>query len=139
MPMLKLSLKSIRLAFPPKLSATHMHDALAKRKTTTAHARSAMRAVGIARLLGGHDRLVRLADLERADGLEEAGAVVRAGRLLVGRHLLGELAVELGARVAQLRLDVDELLDVLDLAVHLDDRHRVAVPVVLVRGDLDAR
>ena len=51
-------------------------------------------------LLG--ELLVDLADLEGAKRLHEAGAVVRAGRVLVLDDLLGELAVELGARVAQL-------------------------------------
>ena len=51
-------------------------------------------------LLG--ELLVDLADLEGAKRLHEAGAVVRAGRVLVLDDLLGQLAVELGARVAQL-------------------------------------
>ena len=51
-------------------------------------------------LLG--ELLVDLTDLEGAEGLHEAGAVVRAGRVLVLHDLLGQLAVELGARVAHL-------------------------------------
>ena len=51
-------------------------------------------------LLG--ELLVDLADLEGAQGLHEAGAVVRARRVLVLDDLLGQLAVELGARVAHL-------------------------------------
>ena len=55
----------------------------------------------IRRLRG--DLLVDLADLERAQRLHEAGAVVRARRVLVLDDLLGQLPVELGAGVAQLR------------------------------------
>ena len=51
-------------------------------------------------LLG--ELLVDLTDLERAQGLHEAGAVVRAGSVLVLDDLLRELAVELGAGVAHL-------------------------------------
>merc|ERR1711924_351464 len=47
--------------------------------------------------LCARDGLVGLADLERADRLEEASAVLGAGRVLVLDHLLGELAVVLGA------------------------------------------
>merc|ERR1712193_84177 len=61
------------------------------------------------------DLLVGLADLERAQRLEQARAVVRARRVLVLDDLLGPLAVELGARVAQVRLDVDELLELLPM------------------------
>merc|ERR1719171_2349073 len=48
--------------------------------------------------------LVHLADLERRERLEEAGAVVR-----------------------EVRLDVDELLEVVELAVHLEHAHLLAV------------
>ena len=64
---------------------------------------------------------VDLAELERREGLEEARAVVGAGGVGELEHLLGELAVELGARVREVRLDVDELLQVVELAVHLED------------------
>mmetsp|Transcript_21319 Transcript_21319/g.56133 ORF Transcript_21319/g.56133 Transcript_21319/m.56133 type:complete len:424 (+) Transcript_21319:199-1470(+) len=87
----------------------------------------------------GREGLERLADLEGADGLEEAGAVLRAGRVLVVDNLLGHLAVVLGAGVAQLRLDVDQLVERLDLAVHLEHRDGLAEPLVLVRLELDAR
>ena len=61
------------------------------------------------------DLLVDLADLEGAEGLEEAGAVVAARGVRELEQLLGELAVELGRGVREVALDVDELLEVVEL------------------------
>lgn len=58
----------------------------------------------------GRDALVHLAHLERHQRLQQARAVVAAREPAVLEHLLRDLAVELGAGVAQVRLDVDELL-----------------------------
>merc|ERR1711918_80908 len=80
-------------------------------------------------LLAG-EVLVHLADLERRERLEEARAVVRAGRVGVLEHRLRELAVELGARVGEVALDVDELLEVVEFAVHLNDRHVLAEELI---------
>merc|ERR1740130_1272413 len=89
-------------------------------------------------LLGG-DLLVDLAGLERAEGLEEAGAVVRARGVRELEHLLRELAVELGGSVGEVRLDVDELLEVVELAVHLEDRHLLVEVHIRAVRKLDAR
>ena len=73
-------------------------------------------------VLGGSGLLlVELADGEGGKGLHEAGAVVGAGGIGEGEHGLGELTVELGGGVGELGLDVDELLDVVEGAVHLED------------------
>mmetsp|Transcript_5430 Transcript_5430/g.18886 ORF Transcript_5430/g.18886 Transcript_5430/m.18886 type:complete len:398 (-) Transcript_5430:65-1258(-) len=94
-------------------------------------------------LLGGdrHGRelLREVAHLEAHDGLEEPGAVVGPRRVRVLEHLLRDLAVELGARVAEVRLHVDELLELVELAVHLHDGHLLAVPRVRAVEELDAR
>lgn len=71
----------------------------------------------------GADLLVQLSDLEADDGLEEARPVVAAGEVGVLQHLLRDLAVELGRDVAQVALHVDELLELVKLAIHLHDRH----------------
>eukprot|EP00968_Pinguiococcus_pyrenoidosus_P021712 scaffold2893_cov254-Pinguiococcus_pyrenoidosus.AAC.22 len=87
-----------------------------------------------ARSSGGHG-----ADLEGGQGLEEARAVERSRGVGVLEHLLGELAEELGAHVAEVRLDVDELLEVVELAVHLEDADLLVEPGVRSVGHLDAR
>lgn len=69
------------------------------------------------RLLG--DALVHFANLEADNGLEEAGAVVGTRERRVFEHLLRDLTVELGRRRRQVRLDVDQLLQAVELAVHL--------------------
>merc|ERR1712118_116800 len=110
----------------------------------TWHAYSVMRVVCVAFLAGRHasrllHRVESLADLEGADGLEETRAVVRPGRVLVLKDLLAQLAVVIGARVADVRLHVGEVLEVVHLAVHLEHAHRLAAPLVLVRRELHAR
>lgn len=56
------------------------------------------------------DPLVHLPKLERHEGLQEPSPVVGAGGVSLLEDVLGQLAVELGADVGQVRLDVDELL-----------------------------
>jgi hypothetical protein len=73
------------------------------------------------------DLLVHLADLESADGLEQARAVGGPGERRVLEHLLRDLAIELGRRLRQVRLDVDELLEFVEGAVHLEDGDLLAV------------
>lgn len=67
--------------------------------------------------------LVHLTDLHASDGLEEAGTVRGARERLVLEHLLCDLTVELGARVSEVRLHVDELLQLVELAVHFHHGH----------------
>ena len=64
-----------------------------------------------------------LSDLQSYNCLEKACAVVGAWELGVLQHLLCDLSVELGTSVAQVTLHVDELLNLVKLAVHLQDRH----------------
>uniref|UniRef100_A0A1J3DGT8 Uncharacterized protein n=2 Tax=Noccaea caerulescens TaxID=107243 RepID=A0A1J3DGT8_NOCCA len=87
-------------------------------------------------LLG--DALVHLAHLQAHNGLEQAGAVVGAGEGGVLEHLLRDLAVELGRGVGQVALHVDELLQLVELAVHLQHRHLLAVVSVGAVEHLDA-
>merc|ERR1719258_207607 len=89
--------------------------------------------------LDARELLVELADLEGRKRLEESGAVVRARRVAHLDHLLRELAVELRRRVREGGLDVDELLEVVELAVHLQDSNVVAEELVGAVGELDAR
>lgn len=56
-------------------------------------------------LLG--DPLVQLPQLERHKGLQESGAVVRAGGICLLKNVLRQLAVELGTDVRQVGLHVD--------------------------------
>lgn len=58
----------------------------------------------------GDDLLVEISDLEADDGLEEPGPVVAPGEIRVLQHLLSHLSVELGRDVAQVALDVDQLV-----------------------------
>lgn len=97
--------------------------------------------------LGGHrrgilllrqDALVHTPDLEPADGLEQARAVVASGEVGVLQHLLGDLSVELGGDVAQVGFDVDELVQLVELAVHLQHRHFVAVVRVWAIEELNS-
>ena len=90
-------------------------------------------------VLGGSGLLlVELADGEGGEGLHEAGAVVGAGGVSEGKHGLGELAVELGGGVGELGLDVDELLDVVEGAVHLEDLAVGAHVLLRAVSELDA-
>ncbi len=66
-------------------------------------------------------------DLETDDGLEEASSVVGPGERRVPEHLLSDLAVELGGGVGHMALNVDEVLHLVKLAVHLDDRDLLTV------------
>jgi hypothetical protein len=43
-------------------------------------------------------------------------------------HLLRDLSIELGRRVAKMALHIDELLEVVKLAVHLQHTHLTAIP-----------
>ena len=54
--------------------------------------------------------LVKFADLEGGEGLEESCAVVGPGGIGELEHLLGELSVELGGSVGEVGLNVDELM-----------------------------
>ena len=83
--------------------------------------------------------LVELAHLEAAEGLEEAGAVVGARAVLVLEHLLGDLAIELGGGVGEVGLDVDELLELVELAVHLEHGNLLTEEGVGSVEELDAR
>mmetsp|Transcript_1364 Transcript_1364/g.2031 ORF Transcript_1364/g.2031 Transcript_1364/m.2031 type:complete len:261 (-) Transcript_1364:656-1438(-) len=95
--------------------------------------------------LGSHDdlclgnALVELAHLESAQGLEETGAVVGPRAILVLEHLLGDLAVKFGGGVGQVRLHVNELLQLVELAVHLQYGHLLAEEGVGAVEELDAR
>lgn len=53
-------------------------------------------------------------------------------------HLLRDLAIELGGGVGEVRLDVDQLLQLLKLPVHLQDRDILAVVGVWPIEELDA-
>lgn len=54
------------------------------------------------------------------------------------QHLLRDLSVELGGDVAQVGLYVDELVELVELAVHLEHRHLVAIVGVWPVEELDA-
>lgn len=64
-----------------------------------------------------------LSDLQTDNGLKQACAVSGAWELGVLQHLLSDLSIELGAGVAEVALHIDELLNLVKLAVHLQDRH----------------
>lgn len=64
-------------------------------------------------------------------GQGRTGAVLAAWEGRVGEHLLGDLSVELGRGVAEVALHVDELLEVVKLAIHLQDTHVLAVPACM--------
>ena len=70
-----------------------------------------------------HELLVHLTDLQADHCLEETSAVLgpREGGVL--QHLLGDLAVELGRGVTEVALNIDELLKLVKLPVHLQHRH----------------
>eukprot|EP00166_Cyanidium_caldarium_P004525 ctg_480.g156 len=70
--------------------------------------------------LAAGELLVDLAYLQRGDGLEQRGAVLGAGCTLCRQHQLCQLTVVLGGDVGEVRLDVDQLLELIELAVHLD-------------------
>ena len=79
-------------------------------------------------LLG--DALVDLTHLESNKGLEETGTVVGSRERAVLEHLLCDLTVELGRGVAEVALQVDELLHLVELTVHLEDGDLLTVVVV---------
>mmetsp|Transcript_92639 Transcript_92639/g.200267 ORF Transcript_92639/g.200267 Transcript_92639/m.200267 type:complete len:452 (-) Transcript_92639:14-1369(-) len=88
------------------------------------------------------DLLVDLTHLHGDHGLEQAGAVLRARAGLQLQHGLGELTLALGTETLHSLLDLRELgLHVVhvDLAIHLDDGHIVALPVVIVHLQRGAR
>lgn len=70
---------------------------------------------------GLHHSLVDFPDLEADNGLEQTGTISRAGELGVLEHLLCDLSIELGAGVAEVALNIYELLDLVKLTVHLQD------------------
>mmetsp|Transcript_13714 Transcript_13714/g.23546 ORF Transcript_13714/g.23546 Transcript_13714/m.23546 type:complete len:242 (+) Transcript_13714:448-1173(+) len=71
---------------------------------------------------GSIELLVDLADLEAEENLEEAGAIRRSREVLVLENLLCELAVVFRRCVVQMALDVNELLKLVEVAVHLEQR-----------------
>lgn len=73
----------------------------------------------------GDNLLVEVSDLQPDYGLEEAGSVVAAREIGVLQHLLGDLPVELCGEVAQVALDVDELVQSVELPIHLQNRDLV--------------
>ena len=64
-----------------------------------------------------------LSDLQTDNGLEKTSAIVGARELRVLQHLLCDLSIELGTCVAQVAFHIDELLNLVKLAVHLKYRH----------------
>ena len=59
------------------------------------------------------------------------GAVLAAWEGGVGEHLLRDLSIELGGGVAEVALHIDELLEVVKLAIHLQHAHVLAVPACM--------
>ena len=64
-----------------------------------------------------------LSDLQTNNGLKQACAVGGSWELGILQHLLSDLSIELSAGVAEVALHIDELLNLVKLAVHLQDRH----------------
>mmetsp|Transcript_4334 Transcript_4334/g.9805 ORF Transcript_4334/g.9805 Transcript_4334/m.9805 type:complete len:407 (+) Transcript_4334:94-1314(+) len=86
-----------------------------------------------------HLELVELADLQAHERLEQSRSVVASGEVAVLQHLLRQLAVELARRVAEVRLEVDELLELVELSVELEHAHVLAVPRVRSVEHFEAR
>merc|ERR1719198_95488 len=72
-------------------------------------------------LLGRGLLLVNVTDGEGSESLHQASSVVASRGVGEAEHGLRHLSVELGLGVAEGRLDVDELLKVVEVTVHLDD------------------
>lgn len=87
----------------------------------------------------GVDLLVQLSQLEGNESLQEAGSVVGSRGVAELQDVLSQLSVELGSDVAQVALHVDELLEVVELAIHLEDGHLIVEIRVGAVGELDAR
>lgn len=89
-------------------------------------------------LVGGSFLLIQLPNLETRKSLEESRSVVASGSVGELEHLLGELSVELGGGVAEVGLDVDELLEVVEGTVHFDYGDVVSVEGVGAVLEVDA-
>ena len=91
-------------------------------------------------LLGGSRLLlVKRTDGEGSKSLHKASSVVGARSLSKGKHGLCELSVVLGVGVAQGRLNVNKLLDVVKVSVHLNNLAVRAEVVIRVGSKLDSR
>ena len=90
--------------------------------------------LGASRLL-----LVQVTDGKGSKRLHEASSVVASRSIGKGKHGLSELSVELGLGVAQGRLDVDKLLEVVEGSVHLDNFDILSEVLFRSVGELDSR
>lgn len=67
--------------------------------------------------------LIDFTDLQPNYGLEEACSVGGSGEAGVFQHLLCDLTIKLRRGAAQVAFHIDELLKLVELAIHLQDRH----------------
>ena len=76
------------------------------------------------RLQGNASALIsHLSDLQTNNGLKQACAVGGSWELGILQHLLSDLSIEFGAGVAEVALHIDEFLNLVKLAVHLQHGH----------------
>merc|ERR1719313_2481263 len=83
--------------------------------------------------------LVHLADLQPTDGLEETRTVHAAGEAGVVEHLLGQLTIRLRARVTDLALAVADVVELGQVADHLQDNDVLVEVLLAGGGELEAR
>mmetsp|Transcript_28935 Transcript_28935/g.54376 ORF Transcript_28935/g.54376 Transcript_28935/m.54376 type:complete len:215 (-) Transcript_28935:62-706(-) len=96
---------------------------------------------GFGNLLGrlGALLLVQVPDSEGSKSLHKTSSVVTSRGVGKSEHSLCQFTVELGLRVAEGGFDVDELLEVVEVSVHLDNLAFLSEVVFRSRLELHSR